>query len=305
MGERITITAGDTQAVIATHGAEPVSWRVNGTEYLWSGDPAHWERHAPWLFPVVGASANGAVRVDGQSYPMAQHGFARDLPFRVLARADDSVTLRLEESAATLPHYPFPFRLDITARVEPGRLAFEIRIENTGARPLPYALGFHPAFSWPFAGGERTAGGGYRVDFEKPERPLVPEVGAGGLLLRTERPIPLDGATLPLDPALFTEALVLREAASTTMRFVAPDGSALRMAVSDFPHLAVWTKPTAPFLSLECWTGHADWAGYAGELSERDSQRLLAPGGSARHGVTLSHEAGASHEADASQEVTA
>lgn len=298
MSERITITAGDgTRAVIATHGAEPVSWHMGGTEYLWSGDPAHWDRHAPWLFPVVGASANGAVTVGGRAYPMAQHGFARDLPFTVTERTDDTVTLRLEEDNATLPHYPFPFRLDITARVGPGILDFEIWIENTGPTPLPYALGFHPAFPWPFAGGERSADGGYRVDFQNPERPLVPEVGEGGLLLRTERAIPLEGATLPLDPALFTEALVLRDAASEWMRFTAPDGSAIRLEVSDFPHLAVWTKPTAPFLSLECWTGHADWAGYAGELARRDSQRLLAPKGRARHGVTLSHEAPVSREA--------
>ena len=74
------------------------------------------------------------------------------------------------------------------------------------------------------------------------------------------------------------------------MRFTGPDGAAIRLAVSDFPHLAVWTKPTAPFLSLECWTGHADWDGFAGDLTGRDSQRLLAPGGRARHGVTLSFE---------------
>ena len=91
---------------------------------------------------------------------------------------------------------------------------------------------------------------------------MVPEVGEGGLLVRDERPIPLDGTILPLDPALFTEALVFRDAASGWMRFTGPDGAAIRMEMSDFPHLAVWTKPAAPFLSLECWTGHADWVGF-------------------------------------------
>jgi galactose mutarotase-like enzyme len=291
MGERITIRAGDgTQAVIAADGAEPVSWQVAGREYLWGGDPAHWDRHAPWLFPVVGASTGGAVQVGAQAYPMPQHGFARDLPFTVIERGDDSVALRLTDSEATRVHYPYAFRLDITARVGPGRLDFDVRIENTDTVPLPYGLGFHPAFPWPFAGGTRAAGGGYAVRFEHPERPFAPEVGPGGLLLRAERPIPLDGDTLPLDPAIFTEALVFRDAASGWMRFTGPGGAAIRLAVSDFPHLAVWTKPTAPFLSLECWTGHADWAGYTGDLAERDSQRLLAPGAQARHGVTLTFE---------------
>lgn len=128
---------------------------------------------------------------------MPQHGFARDLPFTVIERSGDSVRLRLADSVETRVHYPYAFRLDITARVGPGRLAFEIEIENTDAVSLPYGLGFHPAFPWPFAGGTRAAAGGYAVRFEAPERPFAPEVGPGGLLLREERPIPLEGATLP------------------------------------------------------------------------------------------------------------
>ncbi|KQT77875.1 aldose 1-epimerase family protein [Methylobacterium sp. Leaf466] len=292
MSDTITIAAADgTAATIALHGAEPVSWIVAGREYLWEGDPAHWNRHAPWLFPVVGASAGGRVRVGDDTFPMAQHGFARDLPFAVAAQAPDSVTLRLGDDAATRAHYPFAFALDITATVSPGRLAFTIVVDNTGETALPYGLGFHPAFPWPFAGGERAAGAGYAVVFEHSERPFAPQVGEGGLLLRDEQPLPLDGDTLPLDPEIFTEALVVLDAKSRWMRFAGPDGSAIRLEAEDFPHLAVWTKPTAPFLSLECWTGHADWAGFSGDLSERDAQRLLAPGAQARHGVTLSFEA--------------
>ncbi|MGU3538914.1 aldose 1-epimerase family protein [Methylobacterium sp. A54F] len=288
--QTIDLAAADgTTASLALDGAEPVSWRVQGREYLWEGDPAHWERHAPWLFPVVGASAGGVVRVDGHAYPMAQHGFARDLAFGEVGRGADWVTLRLTDGPETRQHYPFPFRLDVNARVRPSGLDFEVVVENPGETPLPYALGFHPAFPWPFAGGTRAADGGYAVAFEAAERPYAPEVGAGGLLLREERAIPLDGATLPLDPAIFTEALVFRDARSRTLRFTGP-GKAIRMEVFDFPHLAVWTKPTAPFLSLECWTGHADWADFTGELAARDSQRSLAPGTSARHGVRLSLE---------------
>jgi galactose mutarotase-like enzyme len=291
MGERIDLIAQDgSRATLATDGAEPVSWVVGGREYLWSGDPAHWNRHAPWLFPVVGASAGGAVTVGGRRYPMGQHGFARDLPFTVVSRRDDAVTLRLTDGPETRAHYPFAFRLDVEARVRPAGLDFTVTVANSGDEPLPYALGFHPAFPWPFAGGERVKDGGYAVAFEAAERPFAPQVGEGGLLLRDEQSIPLEGATLPLDPAIFTEAFVLRNARSRAMRFTGPGGTAIRMEMEDFPHLAIWTKPTAPFLSLECWTGHADWAGFDGELAKRDSQRLLAPGAEARHRVRLSLE---------------
>lgn len=288
MSERIELTGPDgTTAALSPHGAEPVSWRVAGREYLWSGDPEHWNRHAPWLFPVVGASVDGHVTVGSRKYPMAQHGFARDMPFSVVARDADSVTLRLEDGPETRARYPFAFRLDVAARVRAAGLDLDVRVANTGDAPLPYALGFHPAFPWPFAGGARAGGGGYAVAFEHAERPFAPQVGPGGLLLRDEQPLPLDGDTLPLDPAIFTEALVFRNAKSRRMRFTGPGGTAIRMQVEDFSHLAVWTKPAAPFLSLECWTGHADWAGFSGDLAERDSQRLLAPGGEARHAIHL------------------
>ncbi len=29
-----------------------------GRDYLWSGDPAHWERTSPFLFPIVGRLEN-------------------------------------------------------------------------------------------------------------------------------------------------------------------------------------------------------------------------------------------------------
>ncbi|WP_430911016.1 aldose 1-epimerase family protein [Methylobacterium sp. sgz302541] len=289
MNGTVEIEAPDgTSATIALQGAEPVSWRVGGTEYLWSGDPDHWNRHAPWLFPVVGASAGGIVKVDGRDYPMGQHGFARDLPFAIVAQRPDAVTLRLEDGPETRRHYPFAFRLDIEASVRVGGLDFAVRVGNTGTVPLPYALGFHPAYPWPFAGGERKAGGGYAVVFETPERASVPEIAPGGLIAAEERRIPMEGDRLPLDPDIFKEALVFLDANSRSFRFEAPGGEAILMEMEEFPHLAVWTKPTAPFLSLECWTGYADRAGFSGALSARASQRLLAPGASAAHGVRVS-----------------
>ncbi len=291
MSDTVTIEAPDgTSARITLNGAEPVSWTVAGREYLWSGDPEHWNRHAPWLFPVVGASVDGQVRVDGRRYPMAQHGFARDAAFALVEQTQDSVTLRLTANEASRTHYPFDFTLDIRATVRPAALDFAVTVANPGERPLPYALGFHPAFPWPFSAAAASRETGHSVVFEAPEQARVPVIGAGGVITRELRPIPLEDRTLALDPAIFEEALVFLDAASRSMRFTAPDDSAIVMRVEDFPHLAVWTKPTAPFLSLECWTGHADMAGFQGELAERASQRRLAPGSEALHRVSLSLE---------------
>ena len=93
----VRLETGGASAEIALAGAEPVSWRVGGRELIWSGDPQHWARHAPILFPVVGASAGGAVRIAGQTYPMPQHGFARDSRFALVERTGDVAHLRLAD----------------------------------------------------------------------------------------------------------------------------------------------------------------------------------------------------------------
>lgn len=280
----IHLSAGEASAEIALIGAEPLVWRVGGRDLLWSGDPEHWGFRAPILFPLVGASRRGVIRVDGGDYPMPQHAFARHSLFTLVEQGPDWARLRLADSDETRSAYPFRFRLDVVVTLAPASLELVFEVTNAGAASMPYALGFHPAHPWPFDACGRE---GHRIEFETAERPAVPEVAPGGLLARTHRAVPLDGRTLPLDPELFTEALVFLEAQSRAMSFVSPSGAAIRMDTERFPHLAIWTKPTAPFLSLECWTGHADFADAAGELEERASMIVLPAGETRRHAVTL------------------
>jgi galactose mutarotase-like enzyme len=271
----LTITAGADIAMISRRGAEVISWRASDQELIWGGDPAHWAGQAPILFPVVGASSGGQVRVNGQAYPMPQHGFARNLDFAVVRHEADRAVLRLESSHETLRHYPFEFRLDVAVRLTPGALQLTFGVTNTGARTMPFAIGYHPAFPWPFDHGDQN---GHAVVFETSEEPFVPSITSAGLLDPTLRPVPLNGPRLPLGPELFEQgALVFRNTRSREFRFVSPTGAAIVLEAGACPHLALWTKPGAPFLSMEAWTGHADWAGVDRPLPERDSMRLLGP----------------------------
>lgn len=286
--DTIRLVAGDAAAQIALRGAEPMSWRIGGRELLWHGDPEHWAFRAPILFPVVGASAGGEVTVDGVSYPMPQHGFARRLAFEPIEQAPASVRLRLTDGAEARQHYPFAFRLDVVATLAADSLSLAFEVTNLDASPMPYGLGFHPAFPWPLDGAGRD---GHRVVFEAEERREVPEIAAGGLLARRTRPVPLDGTILPLAPDLFTEALVFLDAKSRSFAFEAPSGGAIAMAMEAFPHLAVWSRATAPFLSLEAWTAHADWEGAQDDLAARASMIVLAPGETRHHAVRMSWRA--------------
>jgi galactose mutarotase-like enzyme len=153
---------------------------------------------------------------------------------------------------------------------------------------MPYGLGFHPGFPWPFDGG---SGERYRLLFERPQAPGIPDITADGLLRPGLRRAPFDGRALPLAPAMFKAgALVLRGAGNGALRFEAPSGRAIVLEREDFPHLALWTKPGAPFLCIEPWTGEPDADGFSGELFDRPSIRLLPPGATARHAVALRFE---------------
>ena len=63
---------------IAPLGAEMQSLVTSdGENWLWNGDAAFWTGRAPVLFPMVGRAPDDHVQIEGQRYPMSQHGCAR------------------------------------------------------------------------------------------------------------------------------------------------------------------------------------------------------------------------------------
>ena len=72
-----TIWNKKIELTVDTHGAEAVSLKKDGKEYIWNGNPEFWNRHAPVLFPFVGKPKDKKYRYEGKKYPMGQHGFAR------------------------------------------------------------------------------------------------------------------------------------------------------------------------------------------------------------------------------------
>jgi len=283
-GGVVRLSAGSSEAAIALAGGQPIVWRVDGRDLLWSGDPEHWGWHAPVLFPVVGQVNGGVVRIRSQTYDMPRHGFARTSPFRCLEHSEDSTHFRLDQETAETS-FPLPFQLDVSVLLQPRSLSLEFTVSNPGSDILPYALGLHPAFPWPFDAGPQTD---YDLRFEADEKAEVPVIAPNGLLRNEHRSIPLVEKRLSLAPELFRQdALVFLNARSRSWQFVAPSGSAIEMRLQNFPHLAAWTKPGAPFLSLEAWTGHADPEGFAGELVDKPSMILLPPGAQNQHRVEL------------------
>ena len=277
MDDRHTISAGGIAATIKADGAELCSLKTaDGLELLWQAGPA-WPRHAPWLFPIVGRLKNDTLHHRGQSYPLTQHGFARDLRFPWLAREPHFCSLQLTDSEATRSRYPFAFRLVITYRIEADSLDCTAEIENPGDEMLPAAFGAHPAFNWPLS--PDVPKEIYSLIFPQPEPAPIRRL-AGGLMRAETEPSPVQGTVLPLSERLFdADAVILDRVASRSVRYAGPSGPALEIGWSGFHELGIWSKPGgAPFLCIEPWHGYASPVDFDGEFADKPGLMQIAPG---------------------------
>ncbi|RWL49134.1 MAG: aldose 1-epimerase family protein [Mesorhizobium sp.] len=276
--EQLTLHADGISATIVGQGAELVSLRDgDGTELLWQAGPA-WRRHSPVLFPIVGRLKGDQLRHRGQTYPMTQHGFARDRRFAWAEQGPTSCTLVLTDDAETRIHYPFAFRLAIGYDLKPRQLGVTFEITNTGDEPLPASVGAHPAFNWPLL--PELPKEAYRLIFAEDEPAPVRRL-KDGLLLPDPLPTPIEGKTLPLSEKLFVDdAVIVDRPVSTSVRYAASQGPAIDMSWQGFNELGIWSKPGgAPFLCIEPWHGIASPIDFDGEFADKPGVMLIEPGG--------------------------
>jgi len=281
VAERVRIASDAIAAEIDPFGAELQSLTdAQGREYLSSGDPAYWSGRAPLLFPIVGRLNGDALRIDGQSYPMRQHGFARTSHFAVLQAGPSEAAFRLSDSEATRAVYPFAFELDVHFRVAAATIFMTATVRNTGDGVLPASFGYHPAFAWPLPGDAPR--GDHSIAFDHPEPAPLAALSPDGLIEGT-RETPVNGALLPLGDSLFNDgALIWQTLTSRRLSYGAingPDhGARLDIAFPDTDWLGIWTKPGAPFVCIEPWAGCADTIGFAGDFRDKPGVMAIAPG---------------------------
>lgn len=274
--DRHIIATEAISAAIKADGAELCSLRnAEGKELLWQAGSA-WPRHAPVLFPIVGRLKNDELHHRGKSFPMTQHGFARDLRFEWLDRRPGSCALVLTDSPASRSRYPFAFRLEVRYAVSGADLAVTLAITNTGDEMLPASIGAHPAFNWPLLPGVPKQA--YALTFSNAESAPVRRL-KDGLMLATPEPSPIAGSKLMLSENLFdADAVILDHPSSHAVRFAAARGPSIEMSWDGFRELGIWSKPGgAPFLCIEPWHGFASPADFDGEFSDKPGLMHIAP----------------------------
>jgi galactose mutarotase-like enzyme len=151
------LSDGDAQvAVVPERGGIVISWQIKGQEIFYLDterfkDPALSVRGGnPLLFPICGNLPDDTYSVNGQTYKLVQHGFARSLPWQATDQsiADGaSLTVTLKSDATTKVGYPFDFELNYIYTVRGNQLELRHRHTNLSDQPMPFSTGIHPYFA--------------------------------------------------------------------------------------------------------------------------------------------------------------
>ena len=176
---------------VDTLGAQMMSLRSGGTEYLWQGGREYWADRAPTLFPFIGRLTENRCMFHGKSYSMGIHGFAAQSEFLPLEQSPESLVLCLTASAATRAQYPFDFSLKISYCLKENVLEITYSVYNASDCVMPFAIGGHPGFRVPFSDSDCFED--YVLDFSQECRPdrvgFTPAVYLSG----RDEPFPLEG----------------------------------------------------------------------------------------------------------------
>ena len=272
------------KVTLDTFGAEMKSLirKQDGAELLWNGDPGYWKRSAPVLFPFVGSLKNKEYHYKGQTYPMGQHGFARDMEFAICG-GDCSrwISFELVATPETKKVYPFSFRLIISYHLQGTALKCTWKVINTDPKErMYYSIGAHPAFMCPV--GDHGKQTDYRLVFSTESGELIySKLSENGLIESEGHKLSLVDHELIITEHLFDEdALVVEGNQAERVGLVNPEGRIYLLVHFDAPLFGLWSPAGkgAPFICIEPWYGRCDKESFGGELQDRDYEYQLMSG---------------------------
>ena len=298
MGKVYGLMNAQLKILVSDHGAELKSLKKEGKELMWQADPAFWGRTSPVLFPLVGNYWEKKSRFNGKEYEMSQHGFARDMEFKLLKETDDTLVFELKDSEESKKKYPCPFVLQIGYVLKPSGVEVKWLVKNPGDEDIFFSIGGHPAFNCDLSRGSL----GFKKNGEPVSGSLKANIiegdGSGCLSDRTKE-YELSGSTsgdgkaaadgilgqnagvLKMSPSMFDEdALIIEDRQADEVLLYDEAGAAVLSVKFDAPLFGLWSPAgkNAPFVCIEPWYGRCDKVGFSGELSAREYGNSLKPG---------------------------
>lgn len=276
-----TIENGFLICTIESNGAEIRSLKnkATGEEYIWQIDNSIWGSSSPVLFPSIGKIKDDKVIYDGKEYSMPKHGIIRNndqLRFKQHDTKKCSFTLLSSEE--TLIQYPYKFSFTVEFSLIENRLLMNYIIENKDAVPMQFSCGGHTAYSCPLD--EKTKLSDYVVEFPSQVHLKANTLGPSGLLSNHKREIESDGRLLELSETIFNQdALIFSDIAFDSIRLRRKNKEkGVIVRFTGYPHLALWSKPSANYVCIEPWLGLPDREDESLDLKEKTSYKTIESG---------------------------
>ncbi len=266
-----------TVRVVPERGGIVTSWQVQGEEIFYLDaerfkDPALSVRGGiPILFPVCGNLADDRYTLNGQTYPLVQHGFARTMPWKATQQSSEdgaSLTVTLTSNEATREGYPFDFELNYSYSLKGNTLELRQRHTNLSETPMPFSTGIHPYFA------------------VADKRQLSIEMPSTQYQLKGDAAVHTFDGTFDFDQEEIDFAFTNLTGPSATV----VDGDRnLKLTVSFDQHystLVFWAVKGKDFYCLEPWTGPRN------AMNSGDHLLTVAPGETVETVITLTAEVG-------------
>ena len=245
MAEVYTIANKTLKFSASVLGAEPKSLVTGKREWLVQPENEDGTGFSPVLFPIIGNLPDDKHVVDGKTYPMPMHGFAKNSVFDVAEKTDSSISFVLNSDDEIMKMYPYKFKFSVTYSVEDNRLITEYRVVNDGDSRMHYAIGSHTGFCL------NTDKENYTMIFERNM-----ENREDVSLYNACDEFKFEDNRLDIKDVFFENGcVVIGTNKSKTWQFVnKTDNSIISYTSDDFPYLTLWSIPGQPFICLESWS---------------------------------------------------
>ncbi len=261
-----------------TFGAQLVSIKKDGQEYLWQRDPAFWRDSAPNLFPYIARLTDGKYTFEGKTYSMKIHGFLKYRELTLTELTENTMSFELRADEDTLEQYPWKFVIRITYILNDCSLSVVTDVINEDEKTMYFGIGGHPGFNIPME--EGLAFEDYYLELPEAENPV--RIGFTDSCYRdgNDLPYPLaERNRIHLRHDLFDHDAVVLKNAGHEVKIGSDKGEKAVVLHWDYDYVGFWSKPgmKAPYVCVEPWGSLPSRDGITEDFARQSDLWALEP----------------------------
>ena len=255
-------------------GAELTIIKFNVKERLHNGK-TFWNRQAPILFPTVGRLRDNKTIIEEKEYEIQQHGFAKDMNFDLIEKTKNKEIYELKSNSETLKKYPFNFIFNVEYEFKEDTLKTKIKVINKDEKAMLFGLGGHPGFKLDMPQEEYY----FELETEESEIEFM-KVEGSYISNNLAKNILKESKIIEITRESFlNDAIMMKKLKSNTitLKQKKDNKKVLEFNFKDFPILAIWSLPNAPYICLEPWFNYADRVKETGYFKDKEGIITLNP----------------------------